>query len=199
MNTAVYWACAWPPLHMAQVQREKRLHCAAHVASVSAITIRTSGTLEPFTTDPEQGFNCSHSMYIYIYISLSLSLPTWRFPKMGVPPNHWLGDPTLPPYLNGSSVQLRSRFKLLRRLPSMHQLLPTWPPQAIPDVFSYGIATDPSVNYYDHYNKKLLCNHYTLWFYHHFKFDFICLNNDHSVCWNISINPTSESHLVPPR
>ena len=52
---------------MAQVQREKRLHCAAHVASVSAITIRTSGTLEPFTTDPEQGFNCS---YIYIYISI---------------------------------------------------------------------------------------------------------------------------------
>ena len=45
---------------MAQVQREKRLHCAAHVASVSAITIRTSGTLEPIITDPEQGFNCSH-------------------------------------------------------------------------------------------------------------------------------------------
>ena len=59
---------------MAQVQREKRLHCAAHVASVSAITIRTSGTLEPFTTDPEQGFNCSHNMYIYIYLSLSLSV-----------------------------------------------------------------------------------------------------------------------------
>ena len=68
---------------MAQVQREKRLHCAAHVASVSAITIRTSGTLEPFTTDPEQGFNCSHNMYIVIYIdiyiSLSLSLPVCVF------------------------------------------------------------------------------------------------------------------------
>ena len=155
--------------------------------------------LTPTSSWPKfEGTAGCYRVYVYIYLSLSPS-PHGGFLKWGYPQIIDLGIPHYPhismvPQFNfargsscfGDSLQCTSFSQRGRRRPS-------------PMFFSYGIATDPSVNYYDHYNKKLLCNHYTLWFYHHFKFDFICLNNDHSVCWNISINPTSESHLVPPR